>query len=113
MKTLILTDERYEQLLHVLGQTRGGRDILAAVPEPALPADRDLIAADRGGDGPPDLIAQLVSLRHESWDLNASTRERIEALLLHCYAAGVRPVTLGRWFGLRPSRVYEILGGKP
>jgi hypothetical protein len=110
MKSLILTDDTFERLFNVLEDSEDGRALIREFDaRPQLPGDRELLRLSRDKNAePPRAIALARDYRDAGRQAAVDTRERMEALLLHCYAVGVRPVTLGRWFGLRPTRVYEI-----
>lgn len=112
MKTLILTDETFDQMERALTETARGRSVLAAFDNPPeLPSDRELVALSRDADAePPEAIARARDARVAGIQAAEDTRLAMNDLLLHCHGAGVRPVVLSRWFGLKPTRVYEILG---
>jgi hypothetical protein len=110
VKTLILTDENFERLLDVLGESEAGADLIRAFSaKPQLPPDRELVALGRDKNTtPPEAVALARAYRDAGRQAAEDTRESMEELLLYCHGAGVRPVTLGQWFGLKMTRVYEI-----
>lgn len=111
MKTLILQDDVFEDLMQVLGESERGEDLIRRFARgPAMPSDRELVALAREKDSdPPEAIARARAFRDAGRQAAADTRERMEELLLYCHGAGVGPATLMRWFGLNSSRTYEIL----
>lgn len=109
MKTLILTDQTWMQMTGALVATDSGRAILARLDaEPAIPSDRDLIAAARN-DETPHVFERRAAERDAGRQAAEDTRRVLEDLIRHAHAAGVGPTVLSRWSGLRPRRIYEIL----
>lgn len=110
MKTLLLQDDVFDQLLETLGESETGRDLIRTFGRKTrLPSDRTLVAMSRNGDDPPEAIARARDYRDAGRQTAIDTREAMEDMLRHCYGAGVRPAVLSRWFGLKPTRVYEII----
>jgi hypothetical protein len=111
VNTLILTDEVFEKLIAALHETELGLEVVRAFSaKPKLPPDRELVALSREPDAePPEAVARARDARVAGIQAAEDTRLALNELLLHCYGAGVRPVVLSRWFGLKPTRVYEIL----
>jgi hypothetical protein len=111
MKTLLLQDEVYERLLETLGESEAGKDLIRTFRrKPRLPPDRELVSVSRDGGDPPEAVTRARDYRDAGRQTAIETRETMEDMLRHCYGAGVRPVVLSRWFGLKPTRVYEIIG---
>lgn len=111
MKTLILSDETFEQMERALGESARGRAVLDAFDHPPeLPSDRELLALSRVPDAePPEAVARARDARVAGIQAAEDTRLALNELLIHCYGAGVRQVVLARWFGLKATRVSEIL----
>lgn len=112
MRTLILSDERFDALTAALAATPEGEAVLASfeAEPPKLPPPAALVALARERDSePPPAIVLARAHRDAGRQAAADTREHANALLVRCYRAGVGPTTLSRWFGFRPRRVYEII----
>jgi urease accessory protein UreF len=111
VKTLILNDDTYARMIGALSQTDEGTSLLRAfATPPELPSDRELVALSREPEAePPEAVARAAAARVAGIQAAEDTRLAMNELLLHCHGAGVRPVVLSRWFGLKPTRVYEIL----
>jgi hypothetical protein len=110
MKTLVMTDERWAQLVLALDATPTGHTLLDEFGRaPELPSDRELVALARNGGDPPAAIALAKAYRDAGRQAATDTRLQLEELVKDAHAAGVGPAQLARWFGLKPTRVYEIL----
>jgi hypothetical protein len=100
----------WARLALALDATPVGRDLLDEFgTPPELPSDRELVALARTGGDPPERVQLARQYRDAGRQAAIDTRESMEELLIHCYEAGVRVAVLARWFGLKPTRVYEIL----
>jgi hypothetical protein len=112
VKTLILTDERWTTMVLALDATPAGRDLLDSLgAEPELPDGAELRAVARAGGEPPDAIKRARAYRDAGRQAAVDTRETMNELVRYAYEQGVRPVVLARWFGLKPTRIYEITEG--
>jgi hypothetical protein len=111
MKTLILTEETWATMVLALDATPAGRDLLDRLggSGPELPSDRELVRMARNGDDAPDAVALARAQRDAGIQAAADTRDAMREMIRHCYDAGVRPAVLMRWFGLKSSRLHEIL----
>jgi hypothetical protein len=113
MKTVIMSDERWSEIRTALSLTTSGTMLLASLDKtPELPSDRELVALARSGGDPPEVFARAREYRDAGRQAAADTREALEAHVRHAYGAGVRPAVLARWFGLKPSRIHEIVAAK-
>lgn len=112
MKTLILTEDTWATMVLALDATPAGRDLLDRLggDGPALPSDRELVRMARSGEDAPDAVILARAQRDAGIQAAADTRDAMRDMIRHCYGAGVRPVVLMRWFGLKSSRLHEILG---
>lgn len=109
---LLIDDQTWRQMTSVLVATDAGRALaerLNAVPE--LPEDRELVRMARAGDPPPKAVERARLRRERAIEASQTTRSELADLLLHVHGAGVPVATLSRWFGLKQTRIYEIIGG--
>lgn len=110
MKTLILTDSTWTTMVLALDATPAGRDLLDSFGKgPKLPSDRELVRMARNGDDAPEAIALARAQRDAGIQAATDTRLAMEELIRHCHEAGIGPSVLMRWFGLKSSRMHEIL----
>jgi hypothetical protein len=103
MKTLILTDETYGQLVALPGVTA----LLHHEPE-RLEPDRELVHMARNGVVP-QAFTRAVAFRDAAREAADDTREVVEDLIRHAHAAGVGPTRLAEWAQIRPRRIYELM----
>lgn len=103
MKTLILTDETYGQLVALPGVTA----LLHHEPE-RLEPDRELVHMARNGVVP-QAFKRAVAFRDAAREAADDTREVVEDLIRHAHAAGVGPTRLAEWAQIRPRRIYELM----
>jgi hypothetical protein len=104
MKTLILTDETYRQLVAL----PGADDLLHREPT-GLEPDRELVHMARSG-AVPVAFERAVAFRDAAREAADDTRQVVEDLIRHAHAAGVGPTVLARWAQIRPRRIYELTG---
>ena len=112
MKTLILTDEAYKRLTDALTSSEAGWSVLREferAPEAALPSDRDLIRLARTNGESPAVFERARQYRDAGRQAATDTRLEMERLIRHAHGAGVGPSVLSRWFGLKPTRIWEIV----
>jgi hypothetical protein len=110
VKTLILNDQTWQKMLDALVDTQLGLEVLSQLDaEPEIPSDRELVAAARS-DETPAIFVRRAAERDAARQAGADTRAALDDLIRHAHAAGVGPAVLSRWSGLRPRRVYEVLG---
>lgn len=103
MKTLILTDETYAQLVALPGVAA----LLHREPE-RLESDRELVHMARTGLVP-QAFQRAVAFRDAAREAADDTRGVVENLILHAHAAGVGPTRLAEWAQIRPRRIYELM----
>jgi len=110
VKTLILTDQTWTTMQLALDATPAGRDLLDGLGRaPDMPSDRELVRMARSGEPAPPAVVLARAQRDAGIQAAADTRAAMEDLIRHCHAAGVTPAVLMRWFGLKSSRMHEIL----
>ena len=110
MKTLILTDQSWTTMLLALDATPAGRDLVESWGKaPDMPSDRELVRMARNGEEAPAAVKLARAQRDAGIQAATDTREAMEELIRHCHEAGVTPAVLMRWFGLKSSRMHEIL----
>jgi hypothetical protein len=108
---LLLSDDTWAKLVKVLHDSEDGLEIVRELSTPpVLPEDRELVRMARAGDPPPPAIERARLRRERAIDASTTTRAELAEMIRHVHGAGVPVVTLSRWFGLRPTRVYEIIG---
>jgi hypothetical protein len=111
MKTMILSDEVFEQMERALTQTAQGRTVLdqMAEPLPELPPVRELIGLARQKADPPERVRRMREYRDAGRQAATDTREAMTELIEQLYAAGVGGRQISRWTGVGEARVYEIV----
>jgi vacuolar-type H+-ATPase catalytic subunit A/Vma1 len=108
---LLLSDETWAKLVIVLDQSDEGREIVRELTErPKLPSDRELVRQARVGGPAPAAIARAAARRERAIEASATTRDELASLVRDIHEAGVGVTAIARWTGLRPTRIYEILG---
>lgn len=108
---LLLEDDVWSAIVRHLHESDDGLEIvreLTTIPE--LPDDRELVRMARAGDPPPKAIERARLRRARAIDASTTTRAEMAEMIEHVHGAGVPVTVLSRWFGLKPTRVYEIIG---
>jgi len=105
---LNLSDETWERVVDALPLEL----VTELTQMPELPSDRELVAMARRGDDAPEAVRRVRAARDAAIDAQAVTRAQMNDMVRHIRGTGISGPTIARWFGLKSSRVYEILNGQ-
>lgn len=107
MKVLILTDDRYAEVLNALEGT-GSRELVGSANAAGkLPKAEELHALARNG-GEPQAFKLTRERQQALGFASERVRDQLHGLILAAHKLGVRPSTLARWSGYSPRRIHQI-----